>query len=100
MISKIQASGNGNNGVPLPRLRQVCAEFEAVFLNHLLKTMRSSMTGGSLLGNSHQGEIMGSLMDEKLALDMAKKRGIGIGELLFQKLQASYRTSDSGGADE
>ena len=100
MISKIQGSGNGTKGVPLPRLREVCAEFEAVFLSHLLKTMRSTMAGGGLLGSSHQGEIMGSLLDEKIAWDMAKKRGIGIGELLFEKLRTSYRASDSGAADE
>lgn len=84
----------------LPRLREVCAEFEAVFLSHLLKTMRSSMAGGGLLGKSHQGEIMGSLLDQEIALDMAKKRGIGMGDLLFEKLRKSTPASDSGKADE
>jgi peptidoglycan hydrolase FlgJ len=100
MISRIESSGNVTKGMSLPRLREVCAEFEAVFLNHLLKTMRSSMAGGGLLGKSHQGEVMGSLMDEKIALDMAKKRGIGIGDLLFEKLRKSYHASDSGKAHE
>ncbi|MCU0595894.1 MAG: rod-binding protein [Desulfobacterota bacterium] len=99
MISNVQ-SGTGNTGMSLPRLREVCAEFEAVFLNHLLKTMRSSMAGGGLLGKSHQGEVMGSLLDEKIAMDMAKKRGIGMGDLLFEKLRKSYSASDSGKAHE
>jgi flagellar protein FlgJ len=99
MISNVQ-SGIGNKGMSLPRLREVCAEFEAVFLNHLLKTMRSSMAGGGLLGKSHQGEVMGSLLDEKIAMDMAKKRGIGMGDLLFEKLRKSYSASDSGKAHE
>jgi len=99
MISNVQ-SGTGNKGMSLPRLREVCAEFEAVFLNHLLKTMRSSMAGGGLLGKSHQGEVMGSLLDEKIAMDMAKKRGIGMGDLLFEKLRKSYSASDSGKAHE
>jgi flagellar protein FlgJ len=96
MISKMESSGNGTRGMSLPRLREVCAEFEAVFLNHLLKTMRSSMAEGGLLGKSHQGEIMGSLLDEKIALDMAKKRGIGMGDLLFEKLRKSTHASDPG----
>jgi flagellar protein FlgJ len=100
MISKMESSGNGTRGMSLPRLREVCAEFEAVFLNHLLKTMRSSMAEGGLLGKSHQGEIMGSLLDEKIALDMAKKRGIGMGDLLFEKLRKSTPASDSGKAHE
>lgn len=100
MVGKVQSSEAANKGMSLLRLRGVCAEFEAVFLNHLLKTMRSSMAGGGLLGKSHQGEIMGSLLDEKIALDMAKKRGIGIADLLFEKLRKSYHASPSGKAHE
>ena len=87
MIDKIQGAGTANKEASLPRLKQACAEFEAMFLRQMLKTMRSSMAGGGILGKSHQGEMFGSLMDEKLALDMAAKRGIGIGDLLFKKLQ-------------
>jgi flagellar protein FlgJ len=100
MISRIPSLGTGNKEMSLPRLKEVCAEFEAVFLSHLLKTMRSSMAEGGLLGKSHQGEIMGSLLDEKIALGMAKKRGIGIGDLLFEKLRKSFHASDSGGEHE
>ncbi|MCU0595278.1 MAG: rod-binding protein [Desulfobacterota bacterium] len=100
MIGKIEPSGNGTRGMSLPRLREVCAEFEALFLSHLLKTMRASMAEGGLLGKSHQGEVMGALVDEKIALDMAKKRGMGMGELLFETLRKSPPASDSGKADE
>jgi len=100
MINKVQPAGIAEKGRSLPRLRHVCAEFEAVFLNHLLKTMRSSMAGGGPLGKSHQGEVLGSLLDEKIALDMAKKRGIGIADLLFEKLRRSYDASDPGKAHE
>jgi Rod binding domain-containing protein len=58
------------------------------------------MAGGGLLGKSHQGEIMGSLMDEKIALDMAKKRGIGMGDLLFEKLRKTLPAPDSGKTHE
>jgi len=100
MIGKIQSSGIGNAGISLPRLREVCAEFEAVLLSHLLKTMSSSMAGGGLLGKSHQGEIMGSLVEERIALDLAKKRGLGIGDILFERLKKSYHTSEMGSAHE
>lgn len=94
MIDKIQGVGSANKGATLPRLKQVCAEFEAVFLRHMLKTMRSSMAGGGIFGKSHQAEMFGSLMDEKMALDMAGKRGIGIGDFLFKKLQGTVHPSD------
>jgi len=94
MIDKIQGVGGVNKEASLPRLKQVCAEFEAIFLSHMLKTMRSSMAGGGIFGKSHQGEMLGSLMDEKMALDMAKKRGMGIGDFLFKKLQGRLDPAD------
>jgi Rod binding domain-containing protein len=99
MIDKISSQLSGTQGtqdVKLSRLKTVCAEFEAIFLSHMLKTMRSSMSVDGVFGKSHQGEILGSMVDEKVALDMAKKRGIGVGDLLFKKLQAFYQPSDPG----
>lgn len=94
MINRIQEAGLESKELSLPRLKKVCAEFEAIFLSHMLKGMRSSIAGGSLLGKSHQGEMLGSLMDEKMALDVSKKRGIGIGDVLFKKLQGRLASPD------
>jgi peptidoglycan hydrolase FlgJ len=94
MIKRIQGVGITAKEASLPRLKEVCAEFEALFLSQMLKTMRSSMAGGGVLGKSHQGEIYGSLMDEKMALNMSTKRGIGIGDILFKKLQGRLDPSD------
>jgi len=90
MIKRISSAASEPRGATLSRLKAVCAEFEAVFLSHMLKTMRSSMSGEGGFGKSHQGEVMGSMADEKIALDMAQKRGIGLGDLLYRRLQASY----------
>ena len=96
MIDRISTAGTGTQEPRLLRLKTVCSEFEAIFLSHLLRTMRSSVCGEGLFGKSHQGEIMGTMVDEKLALDMAKKRGIGVGDLLFRKLQTVYRAPETG----
>jgi Rod binding domain-containing protein len=93
MIDKIQGPATAGKEASLPGLKKVCAEFEAIFLNYMMKAMRSSLAGGGIFGKSHQGEIMGSLMDEKMATDIAKKRGIGIGDLLYQKLQGRLSSS-------
>jgi flagellar protein FlgJ len=100
MIDKISSQVSGTQGTrqaaKISRLKRACTEFEAIFLSHMLKTMRSSMSVDGIFGKSHQGEILGSLVDEKVALDMAKKRGIGVGDLLFKKLQTLYQPSDQG----
>ena len=38
--------------------------------------------------------MLGSLMDEKMALDMAKKRGVGIGDFIYNKLQGRLDPAD------
>lgn len=96
MIDKIASAGKVTQETRLTRLKTVCAEFEAIFLNHMLKTMRNTTSGGGLFGKSHQEEVLGSVVDEKVALDLAKKRGMGIGDLLFRKLQAAHGPYDAG----
>lgn len=98
MIEKVSSEGKVTQEARIARLKAVCAEFEAIFLSHLLKTMRSTVSEGGLFGKSHQAEVMGSVVDEKVALDLAGKRGIGIGDLLLKQLQASHGAFDAGRA--
>jgi len=69
------------------RLKNACAEFEAVFINYLLKTMRSSVTGGGILGESEAGKLFKSMLDEKMAQEIASGGGLGIGDMLSEQLK-------------
>jgi Rod binding domain-containing protein len=69
------------------RLRDVCAEFESILLSSLLKTMRKSVGGEGLFGKSNESKLVRSMYDENLALGIARARGIGLGEMLFQHIK-------------
>lgn len=67
-------------------LREVAGQFEALFLQMMLKSMRAASFGDSLMGDSKQQEMYRDMMDQQLALDMSRGRGIGLAETLFRQL--------------
>ena len=52
------------------KLRKACADFESLFLNYMLKSMRSSVPEGGITGGSEEGRMFQSMFDEKLADQM------------------------------
>ncbi|TFH85394.1 flagellar assembly peptidoglycan hydrolase FlgJ [Billgrantia azerbaijanica] len=61
-------------------------QFEALLLQHMLKSMREAMPSGGLL-DSQQGEFYQSLMDQQWAQTLAG-RGVGLADHLVAQLQA------------
>lgn len=74
------------------KLLEACKEFEAIFLNMMLKQMRGTVTESNLTEKSHAREIFEEMHDEKLARAMAEGRGIGLAQQLFQQLTATTLT--------
>ena len=69
-----------------PRLKEVCQEMEAVFLNMMLKSMRATVPKASLLGDTSQEEIFRSMLDAEMTKDMAYAGGTGLGDMLYRQL--------------
>ncbi len=70
------------------RLRKACADFEAILLNQMLKSMRKTLTNDSVFGNSLGKDIYKSMYYRQLSTDIAQSgSGLGIGELLYNKLE-------------
>ncbi|SMP52434.1 rod-binding protein [Anoxynatronum buryatiense] len=70
------------------RLREACREFEAIFLNIMLKQMRSGVEESGLVEKSHARGIFEEMHDEELAKSMAQGRGVGLAQQLYQQLTA------------
>ena len=90
MIQAITTTPNATiapNDPRQARLERACSEFESVFINYMLKSMRTAVTEDGLLGNSNESKIIRSMFDENLALGMAKGKGMGLGKMLFESLK-------------
>jgi peptidoglycan hydrolase FlgJ len=71
----------------IARLERTCAQFESLFLNYILKSMRSTVPGGDFFGDKNGGEIVRSMFDESLSNEIANGSGMGLGQVLFEQLR-------------
>ena len=65
-------------------LREVAGQFEALFLQTILKSMREASLGDPIFGKSDQHEMYQGMMDQQLALEMASGKGIGLADMLVR----------------
>lgn len=68
------------------RLEKACSEFESIFINYMLKSMGETLVEGGRLANN-ENKIIRSMFNENLALSIAKGGGIGLGNILFERLK-------------
>lgn len=66
-------------------LDQVARQFESLFLQMMLKSMRDASFGGGLL-DSKQSEFYREMYDDQIAIDMTQQDGIGLAEVLKRQL--------------
>jgi flagellar protein FlgJ len=67
-------------------LREVASQFEALFIQQLLKNMRAGELSEPLFGESDQHKMYQEMMDQQLALKMSSGNGIGLADMLVQQL--------------
>ena len=68
-------------------LKKAATDFEALFLNQMLKVMRDTVVKSDLFHGGSGEEIYNSLFDTELSGQMAKGGGIGLGKILLGQLE-------------
>ena len=67
-------------------LREVAGQFEALFIQMMLKSMRDAGLGEGLMDSEHTKTYQ-SMYDQQLAIDMSKKQGLGLAEMMVRQLR-------------
>ena len=70
---------------PNEAAKEVAQQFESLFIELMMKSMRSATPKDSLFG-SDQMEAYQDIADKQLALDMAASGGLGIAEIIQQQI--------------
>jgi flagellar protein FlgJ len=76
------------NKVSQEKLKNACSEFESIFINYMLKSMRTAFSEDGILENNNEGQIIQSMFDENLSVAMSKGGGMGLGQMLFKSFKA------------
>lgn len=79
-------------------LRKATAEFEAIFLTHLVRAMRKSIPRSRFLHGGFAEDVFQDLMDIEIASQGARReKGFGIGEMLYKKFEKYVLLSTDSG---
>ena len=70
------------------KLRQSCNDFEAMFIETMLKSMRKTVPQDLSGASGNQKQIYQSMFDSELAKEISRSnQSMGIGEALYRELK-------------
>lgn len=81
-LSRLRAEAREDQAKALP---EAAAQFEAVFLDMMLKHMRQATFGDALLGDGHT-RLYRDFYDHQIAIELSQSGGIGLADLITQQL--------------
>ncbi|QTD56499.1 rod-binding protein [Parasphingorhabdus cellanae] len=64
------------------KLKQAAQAFEAIFVRNMIGAMRSANLGEDLMGNNGSDQFR-TMMDDRIADQMAEHDGLGIADILI-----------------
>ena len=82
-------------------LRQAAEQFEALFLNIMMKTMREATASneeGDLFGSSSV-KTYESLFDQEIAQQMAKRGGLGLADMMVKSWERNNGAASAASAE-
>ncbi|MCF8108765.1 MAG: rod-binding protein [Desulfohalobiaceae bacterium] len=70
-------------------LKQLCQDFEAIFINSLFQEMRRTIPEEGWLKESPGRDLFQEMMDMEVAGEMARRGGLGLAQGLYRQLQGA-----------
>src|SRR5215831_691019 len=80
-------------------LKEAAAQFDALFIRMMLKSARAASLGKGIFDSEASSQYL-ELMDDQVALELARKGGLGFGKMLLEQISPRAAQASSGlGAD-
>ena len=77
-------------------LKEVCNEFESIFISMMYKQMKATVPKSDFLNSDSATEMFQSMLDDELCIN-ASQRGIGIGDVMYKQLSKQYTVTQTKG---
>ena len=84
---------------PNAALEDVAAQFESIFLQQMLKSMRDATVKSDLFDSS-QMDTYQSMADQQLAVNLAENGGIGLARMMVEQMQSKGYVPEAAEASE
>ncbi|MCL1999865.1 MAG: rod-binding protein [Planctomycetes bacterium] len=80
------------------KIRGVAEEFISVFMNQVMKSMRATVHENPAMHGDNGEKFFQEMLDAEQAKVLARGKGYGLTELVYQSLMSSYRVNNAPGA--
>jgi len=87
LLAKAQSAASTQSAAGAGKLKEVAQQFEAIFINIMLKEMRKTIPKDGLLSGDLSSTIYREMMDTALSEHIAKAGGFGLGEHIYRELK-------------
>ena len=71
---------------PSKAIEEVASQFEALFIQQMMKSMRDAVPKSDLMQSDHL-ETYQSMADQQMAVSLSQQGGIGIARMLVEQMQ-------------
>lgn len=75
----------GARAAPAENIKEVAAQFESIFFQMMLKSMRDATVESDLF-SSDQMDSYQQMFDQQLSLDLSRQGGLGLAQILMEQL--------------
>lgn len=94
-LQGLQALRSQAAQAPQAALGEVVTQFESLFMQMMLKSMREATIEGGLF-QSHQMETYRTMFDQQVALDLSRQGGLGMRDVLLRQLGGEPEQAQAG----
>lgn len=70
----------------LKTLKKACADFESIFVNSMVQSMKSAIPKSGLFGETAGFDIYDSMAEQQLAIYLSQGSGLGLGQTIFNQM--------------
>lgn len=88
-LNKVKQKGRSDEPAAL---KEVARQFEAIFVQQMLKSMRAAneVFGKDNFTNSSEMQFHQQFYDQQMSLELTRGQGLGLADALYQQMQKSY----------
>jgi len=76
----------GGKKIDEAKLKKASGDFEALFINQLMQSMRRTVLKSKLLEDAPGKEVYQSLFDREISKKMAQKGALGVGKIIYRNV--------------
>ena len=84
-LERLRRNSEFGKGASQKEMEKVARDFESVFINKLFESMRKGIPKSGLLDSSAM-DMYQSMMDQEMAKELSKQKGMGMGEMVYNDL--------------